>query len=191
MLTTEQQIMIQKHLRQPEKEQRIADIVRQIVQEDQKAGGNLDPNEAATLAFVMNIGEMHPSIGHIYSLNWKEHPEAITLNREHGALSVEMLREWKVALTTKQEQIIRGHSKGEYPNRLAQIIKVAEICSATEQERFFRGEKKSAAKSWEEVANFLKEEGIETGLIALVGNSYAEERFSQEKMSKDKQEQIR
>lgn len=32
---------------------------------------------------------------------------------------------------------------------------------------------------------------IETGLIALIRNSYGEERFSQEKMSKDKQEQIR
>lgn len=72
----------------------------------------------------MNIGT-HPSICYIYSLNWKEHSEAITLNRKHGAFSVEMLKKWKVALTIKQEEMLKDNKNKS--NKKAKLYFLREV----------------------------------------------------------------
>lgn len=179
-LTQEQLNYVQEHLRRPENEIGIAQISEMIAKEYQKVGGDIIPQEAKLTAYIMNLGETDDRISYIYSSdhNWKEHPEAIELNKQHGKYSVEMAENIGIQLTAEQQEVIEGHSKQEYKTPLAQIIKVAEVCKATESPRWYRGEKKEAAKSWEEVSDVLKEDkSINPAIIALAGNSYGISKF--------------
>ena len=171
---------IRNHLRRSENEEAIANIAGIIAKEYGKVGGNISEEEAKRIAMIMNLGETDERIAHIYdkSCNWKEHPEAIELNKLHGKYSVEMASKMGIELTEEQKNVISGHSRGDYSSTLGQIIKIAEVCRATESSRWYRGEKKEAAQSWEEVASVLREDrSLEPGLIALAGNSYGREKF--------------
>lgn len=180
-LSTEQINYIEKHLRRPENEKGIAEIAESIAKEFQKVGGDIDHKIVRLTAYIMNLGETDERIAYIYdpSWNWKEHPEAIELNKQHGKYSVEMAEKIGIDLTEEQKEVIEGHSKQEYKTALAQIIKVAEICKATESPiRWYRGEKKEAAKSWNEVYEVLKEDkAINPAIIVIAANSYGKTRF--------------
>ena len=181
-LTDEQKKFVLNHLRRPENDLAISNIVEQIVSEANKSGLNIDSDYAQSTALLMNIGETHPYISHIYASNysWKDHPEAKQLNAQHGEYSVQMALDKGISLTEEQKQIISGHSQNKYPNNLALIIKSAEICRATESPRWSRGTRKDAAKSWGEVSSILAEEGISPQLIQLVANSYGKLRFNKD-----------
>lgn len=181
-LSEEQKNFVLTHLRRPENDLDISNIVEKIVLEANKLGLNINSDYAQSTALLMNIGETNPEISHIYAsdLSWKDHPEARQLNAQHGKYSVKMALEAGIPLTEEQKQIISGHSQNKYPNNLALIIKSAEICKATESPRWSRGEKKEAAKSWDEVSSILKEEGISSELIQIVANSYGKERFDKD-----------
>ncbi len=184
MISQEQEKLILEHSRRPENDKAIAQIAVQIAKEFEKTGGSAPENIVEQTALIMNIGETDERIAYIYdaACNWKEHPEAIELNKLHGEYSVEMAEKLGIELTEEQKAVISGHSKGEYPSTLAQIIKIAEICRATESPRWYRGEKKEAAKSWEEVNRVLREDkDIPLGLIALTANSYGKGKFDKAK----------
>lgn len=142
-LSKEQINYIESHLRRPENEKGIAKIAEIIAKEFQKVGGDIDPKIASLTAYIMNLGETDDRISYIYAsdYNWKEHPEAIELNKKHGEYSVEMAEKIGIELTEEQKEVIEGHSKQEYKTALAQIIKVAEVCKATESPRWYRGER--------------------------------------------------
>lgn len=178
MITNEQEIL--KKLRRPENDKAIAEIAVLISTEFQKVGGTLPSELVYQTALLMNMGETDSRIAHIYesSYNWKEHPEAIELNKLHGKYSVEMAEKMGISLSDEQKDVIEGHSKGEYDSALAQIIKISEVCKATESPRWYRGEKKEPAKSWEEVYEVLKEDkALNPAIIALAANSYGKEHF--------------
>ncbi len=182
-LSKEQKDFVLKHLRRPENDLDISNIVEKIALEANKLGLDINSDYAQSTALLMNIGETNPEISYIYAsdFSWKNHPEARQLNAKHGEYSVKMALEAGISLTEEQKQIIAGHSQNKYPNNLALIIKSAEICKATESPRWSRGEKKEAAKSWDEVSSILKEEGISPELIQIVANSYGKERFGKDK----------
>ena len=120
------------------------------------------------------------------SYSWKEHPEAKESNKLHGQYSVEMAERAGIELTEEQKAVIEGHSKGEYPSKLGQIIKIAEVCRATEMPRWYRGEKKEPAKSWEEVYSVLREDKLlDPTMIALAGNSYGVKHFTDKEQDKE------
>lgn len=181
MFTPEQEKYIFEHLRRPENDKAISEIASLIATEFQKAGGNVSPELAVKTALLMNLGETDSRISHIYesTCNWREHPEAIDLNKLHGRYSVEMAESIGIDLSEEQKSVIEGHSKEEYYSALGQIIKIAEVCRATESPRWYRGEKKDPAKSWDEVYSVLKEDqALEPIMITLAGNSYGKEHFS-------------
>lgn len=178
MLSSEQKDYIMKHLRRPENDADIAKIAYEIAQKH----GKISPDMAFVTATLMNLGETDPRIAYIYDkdYNWKEHPEAIGLNKMHGEYSVEMAESIGISLTDEQKQVISGHSKGEYTSELGQIIKIAEVCRATEQPRWFRGEKKEAAKAWDEVESVLKEDkDLLPEMIEMAKKSYGKNRFKE------------
>ena len=181
-LINEQKAFVLNHLRRPENDLEISNIVKKIISEANKSGLNIDSDYAQQTALLMNIGETHPDISYIYAndFSWKDHPEARQLNARHGEYSVKMALDAGIPLTEEQIQIISGHSQNKYPNQLALIIKLAEVCRATESPRWSRGAKKDAAKSWREVSSILKEENISPELIAIVANSYGKIRFHNE-----------
>ena len=181
-LSEEQKNFVLKHLRRPENDLAISNIVEKIASEANKLGLDINSDYAQSTALLMNIGETNPEISYIYAsdFSWKDHPEARQLNAQHGNYSVKMALEASIPLTEEQKQIISGHSQNKYPNNLALIIKSAEICKATESPRWSRGEKKEAAQSWDEVSNILQEEGISPELIQIVANSYGKERFGKD-----------
>ena len=181
-LTDEQKTFVLNHLRRPENDLAISNIVEQIVSEANKSGLNIDSDYAQSTALLMNIGETYPGISHIYAsdYSWKDHPEARQLNAQHGEYSVQMALDEGISLTEEQKQIISGHSQNKYPNDLALIIKSAEICRATETPRWSRGTRKDPAKSWDEVSSILAKEGISPQLIQLVSNSYGKLRFNKD-----------
>ena len=88
MFNEEQEKFILNHLRRPENEKGIAKIATEIAQELEKVGGaaGVSPSIAEQTAMLMNLGEMDNRIAYIYdsNYNWKEHPEAIELNKMHG-----------------------------------------------------------------------------------------------------------
>ncbi len=186
MFDKEQEEFIFNHLRRPENDKGIAKIAAEMAQEIDKVGGapGVTPAIAMKTAILMNLGETDERIAYIYdaSCNWKEHPEAIQLNKLHGEYSVEMAEKIGIELTEDQKNVISGHSKGEYNSALGQIIKISEICKATESPRWYRGEKKEPAKSWDEVYNVLKEdENLLPQMIRLAEISYGKNRFKQDK----------
>ena len=62
------------------------------------------------------------------------------------------------------------------------IIKISEICKATESPRWYRGEKKEPAKSWDEVYEILKEdESLLPQMVRLAEISYGKDRFPKDK----------
>lgn len=71
-------------------------------------------------------------------MNWKEHSEAITLNRKHGAFSVEMLKKWKVALTIKQEEMLKDNKNKS--NKKAKLYFLREVLLSfyDKKDSFFR-----------------------------------------------------
>ena len=179
-LTDEQKTFVLSHLRRPENDLAISNIVEEIALEANKSGLDIDSDYAQSTALLMNIGETHPDISYIYAsdYSWKDHPEAKQLNARHGKYSVQMALDKGISLTEEQKQIISGHSQNIYPNDLALIIKSAEICRATESPRWSRGTRKDPAKSWSEVSSILDEEGISSKLIQIVANSYGKLRFN-------------
>ena len=189
-LSEQQKGFVFRHLRRPENDLAIAEIVKGIALECAKAGIDIDSNYAQSTALLMNIGETHPDISYIYDSNfsWKDHPEAKQLNARHGDYSVKMALDAGISLTPEQEQIISGHSRNKYPNQLALIIKSAEICRATESSRWSRGVKKDADISWKEVADILREEGIPPELIQIVEFSYGKSKFGEKRLSQNPNE---
>ena len=186
MFNKEQEEFIFKHLRRPENDKGIAEISAEIAKELEKVGGapGVTPDIAKQTAILMNLGETDERIAYIYdsSCNWKEHPEAIQLNKLHGEYSVEMAEKIGIDLTEEQKNVISGHSKGEYNSALGQIIKISEICKATESPRWYRGEKKEPAKSWKEVYDVLKEdENLLPQMISLAEIAYGRTKFPQNK----------
>lgn len=180
MISQEQEKIIVEHLRRPENDKAIAQIAALIAKEFEKTGGSAPADMVEQTALLMNMGETDERISHIYepSYNWKEHPEAIELNKLHGEYSIEMAEKLGIELSEEQKAVIAGHSKGNYSSMVAQIIKAAEVCRATETPRWYRGEKKEAAKSWEEVYSVLREDKeLSLGIIALTGNSYGRGKF--------------
>lgn len=180
MFTDEQKQFIQTHLRRPENDKDISKIAYLISTEFQKVDGEIQPEIAMQTALLMNLGETDSKISYIYdsSFNWKEHPEAINLNKMHGQYSVEMAEKIGIMLSDEQKSVIAGHSRNEYSSALGQIIKIAEICKATESQRWYRGEKKEPATSWEEVYSVLKEDSnLLPQMIKLAELSYGKERF--------------
>lgn len=188
MFTQEQEKYIFEHLRRPENDKAISQIASLIAKEFQKAGGNVSPELAIRVSLLMNLGETDSRIAHIYesTYNWKEHPEAINLNKLHGAYSVEMAESIGITLSEEEKAVIEGHSKGEYSSALGQIIEIAEVCKATESPRWYRGEKKEPSKSWDEVFSVLKEDSsLDPIFITLAGNSYGKEHFIKENIEKE------
>lgn len=180
MFNKEQKQFINEHLRRPENDIAIAKIAYQMVSEFEKVGGTISPELAQQTAILMNLGETDSRIAYIYdsSYNWKEHPEAIELNKLHGQYSVEMAESIGINLTEEQKSTITGHSKGEYSSALGQIIKIAEICKATESPRWYRGEKKEPAQTWGEVIDVLKEDpNLLPQMIRLAEVSYGKSHF--------------
>ena len=176
MFSNEQREYILKHLRRPDNDLEIAKIAQTLA----KKYGKISDELVLDTASIMNLGETDSRIAHIYevSCNWKEHPEAIDLNKLHGEYSVEMAESIGITLSEEQKQVISGHSRNEYSTVLGQIIKIAEICRATEQPRWYRGEKKDAAKSWDEVESVLLEDkGLSNDMIAIAKKSYGKQRF--------------
>ena len=188
MYTEEQEKFIEEHLRRPDNDRMIAEIAFQIAEEFGKVGGKISPALARDTAMLMNLGETDPRIAEIYdeSYSWKEHPEAKGSNKLHGQYSVEMAEKTGIELTEEQKAVIEGHSKGEYHSTLGQIIKIAEVCRATEMPRWYRGEKKEPAKSWEEVYSVLREDkSLNPTMIALAGNSYGVKHFTDKEQDKE------
>lgn len=183
-LNAMQRNFVFSHLRRPENDLAISNIVKQVTLEANKSGFNINPEYAEQTALLMNLGETHPDISYIYDpdFSWKEHPEAKDLNSKHGEYSIKMAQEEGIELTPEQMEIISGHSQNKYPNVLALIIKSAEICRATEFSRWSRGEKKGPATSFSEVASILKEEGISPQIINVVSNSYGKNRFNPQQL---------
>lgn len=175
MLSIEQKDYIMKHLRRPENDADIAKIAYEIAQKH----GKVSPEMAFVTATLMNLGETDPRIAGIYSVKgWS--PEQIELNKKHGEYSVEMAESIGVPLTDEQRQVISGHSRGEYVSELGQIIKIAEVCRATEQPRWYNGVQKPAAKSWEEVESVLKEDKkLLPQMIEVAKKSYGKNRFKE------------
>ena len=92
-----------------------------------------------------------------------------------------------ILLSEDQKAVISGHSKGEYHSSLGQIIKIAEVCKATENPRWYRGEQKPAAQSWEDVRSILKEDtSLPPQMIALAERSYGKQHFHSNDIQKDK-----
>lgn len=180
MLTEFQKSFITYHLRRPENDIRISEVAKIIAEEFNKSGSTLDLNVVAETVLIMNLGECDPRISEIYEegYSWKEHPEAIDLNKLHGQYSVEIAKSIGVYMTDEQENVITEHSKStEYTSELAKLIKISEVCVATENERFYRGEKKLAATSWNEVKVLLEEHGFSEEDVSLTEKSYSKERF--------------
>lgn len=174
---------IRDHLRRPENDEGIAEIAKSMATEFQKRGGEVTPEVAEKTAYIMNIGETDERISYIYESDykWNEHPDAIELNKLHGEYSVKMAEKMGIPLTDEQKETIEGHSRGEYNSNLAYIMKVAEMIKATESERWYRGEKKQAAKSWEEVLSVLREDkNIPPRIIEMARISYGEKHFAKE-----------
>lgn len=117
-LSEEQRTFVLNHLRRPENDLAISNIVKQITSEANQSGLNIDSDYAQSTALLMNIGETHPDISYIYDSNfsWKDHPEARNLNAKHGEYSVKTAQEAGIPLTEEQIQIMSGHSKNQYPN---------------------------------------------------------------------------
>lgn len=181
MFTSLQKQFILEHLRRPENDKAISQIASLIAGEYQKVGGTIPSELVIQTALLMNLGETDSRIAHIYdsTYSWKDHPEAISLNKLHGSYSVEMAENIGINLSEEQKAVIEGHSKGDYSSALGQIIKIAEICKATESPRWYRGERKEPAKSWDEVYTVLKEDSdLNPAMIALTGNSYGKEHFN-------------
>lgn len=188
MLTKEQTQSIINHLRSPENELRISEIAKTIAVECNNAGYSISPEKIQETALLMNIGETDERISYIYnpSYNWKEHPEAVELNKLHGQYSVEMADSLGITLSDEQRSAIISHSEGKYSSTIAQIIKIAEICSATEKPRYYRGEKKQPAENWPDVSAILEKEGVlDPAIIALAGNSYGR-KFTRKNWEKTK-----
>ena len=176
MLSSEQKDYIMKHLRRPENDADIAKIAYEIAQKH----GKVSPDMAFVTATLMNLGETDPRIAGIYSVKgWS--PEQIELNKKHGEYSVEMAESIGISLTDEQKQVISGHCRGEYVSELGQIIKIAEVCRATEQpRRWHNGVQKSVAKSWDEVESVLKEdEDLLPEMIEVAKKSYGKTRFKE------------
>lgn len=189
MLSSEQKKMILNHLRRPENDLTISEIAGQIAQEFNKVGGNVNLSGVEQTAILMNIGETDERIAYIYAegYSWKEHPKAIDSNKLHGEYSVEMAEKFGIELSDEQKQVIAGHSKGMYETPMAQIIKIAEVCRATEFPRWYRGEKKEPATNWKEVSDVLKEDpNISVGMIEHAKNSYGRRFKTKEEVSIEK-----
>lgn len=193
MFTEEQKEYIVCNLRRPENEIRISQIAFDIAEELRKTGVDIESELVKQTAMLMNLGETDPRISYIYDseYNWKEHPEAIKLNKLHGKYSVEMAENNNIKLSEEQKRVIAGHSKGDYTTLLGEVIKIAEICRATESTRWYRGEKKAPANSWKEVQEILSEdELIKPQLIAIAENSYGRKQFKKTN-NKEENENIR
>ena len=136
-----------------ENEQKCAEFARKFVIAYNLHLGKaeqIDPENVYNMAKVMNVWETDEEIAWIYdkSCNWREHPEAIELNKRHGEFSVKILESLGVELTADEKNEIIGVSKGEYSTLRAEILKAAEVYVATQRRRMYRGEMKD--KSTEE-----------------------------------------
>lgn len=204
MFSTEQREYIIRHLRRPDNDLKIAEIAKSIAKTHKEYPSEL----VLDTAFIMNLGETHPDISFIYEptrsfrdvlkyenekteiqesleriRNRLQKAEELTgwdLNNLHGEFSVQMAKSIGINLTEEQEQVISGHSKGEYTSPLGQIIKIAEVCRATEQPRKFDGKEMPPASSWSEVENMLqKTKGLSPDMISIARESYGKQRFKE------------
>ena len=157
-----------------EQEQECAEFVKELViayNRNLRKEDQIDPEKIYNMARVMNVGETHEEIAWIYdrSCNWREHPEAIELNKRHGECSVKILEELGVGLTSKEKEEIAGVAKGIYPSLRAQILKAGEVYVATQRKRVYRGERKDESTE-EEMEEILKENGIFMPIINVLKN---------------------
>jgi len=184
-----QKANIMTHLINLNKSAETASIAYEIA----KKHGEISPELTYATAILMNLGETHDEIKHIYDpfyrwpkegMDRPDHP--INLNKRHGEFSVKMAESFGINLTEEQKQAIEGHSKGEYSTALGQIIKIAEVCRATEDKRIYNGEDKNAATSWEEIEKILlKDTGLSHGIIEVAKEAYVSTRFKNIKPSHD------
>lgn len=84
--------------------------------------------------------------------------KAKALNSERGSKSVEMAQQLGIQLDPEMIEAIEATSKGKSVNLMAVLMKVAQTYEAVKHPRWSRGEKKEAAKNFEEVEEILREE---------------------------------
>ena len=74
-LSEEQKNFVLKHLRRPENDLAISNIVEKIASEANKLRLDINSDYAQSTALLMNIGETNPEISYIYAsdFSWKDH----------------------------------------------------------------------------------------------------------------------
>ena len=184
-ITAEHLEKIKGMLRDVNKEIEIAELAKNVASEYNKnltEEDRMDPNAVFDLAMVMNIGEAAEDISWIYerTCNWREHPEAIKLNEQHGEYSVKMLEQMGINLTEEEKKEISGHSKKVFPTLKSKIIKASEVCVACNRKRMYRGEKKEES-TFDELKGILQEEGIPVPVISVLMNVKYKENQKEEK----------
>ncbi|MDO4282147.1 MAG: hypothetical protein Q4D02_00790 [Clostridia bacterium] len=174
-LNLEQEVYLKTHLRDLKKIERIVEVAIKFTELfNQQFGKNISKNTIKLAAYVMEIGQSHPNISYIYeeNYNWKEHKDAISLNETFGEYSVQMAESQGIFLTDEIKEAIIAIPKRKYPNNIALILKTASVYAAMEHERIYRGEKKVAAKSFLEIEEALRNNGITEEMIDLAKKFY-------------------
>ncbi len=184
-ITAEHLEKIKGMLRDVKKEIEIAELAKNVASEYNQnltEEDRMNPNAVFDLAMVMNIGETAEDISWIYdkTCNWREHPEAIKLNEQHGEYSVKMLEQMGINLTAEEKKEISGHSKKEFPTLRSKIIKGAEVCVACNRKRMYRGEEKEES-SYDELKGILLEEGIPVPVMSVLMSVNYHERQEDER----------
>ncbi len=162
-LTKEQIEFIKSKQLDSEKTLKVANVVGTIAQDvEQKYDLEFNPKEAEQIFLISNIGQMHPDMtvdgASIYSKDygpWDDRAKQLNSNR--GNYSIQMAEEQGIELTQSEKETIEGTTRGKASNLMGVVIKSAQTFIAVQSPRYNYGQKKEAAKNFNEIQEYLKE----------------------------------